>query len=78
MKTFLVRHALIFTNGGLVIAIHNDICDEIIHLAKQAFLPHCVLGKPLIHLGCIRSDRKVRHGGSVPETRGGVSIQGIW
>ena len=34
MQTFIVYHVLIFHNGGLVIARHNEIRDEIIHLTK--------------------------------------------
>ena len=39
MQNVLVRHTLIFPNGGLVIACHNDIRDNIIHLRKTSLLP---------------------------------------
>ena len=78
MQTFLVRHALIFPNGGLVILRHNEIRDDIIHLARQAFSHHCVRGEPLIHFGHIILEEEVSHGGKVPETRRDVSIWGLW
>ena len=78
MQTFYVHHALSCSNGGLFIARHNGICDEIIHLARQAFSPNCVRSEDLIRQVRNRSDGKVRHGGSIPETQGGVSIWGLW
>ena len=78
MQTFPVCHALRCPSGGTVITHHNEICDEIIHLAKQYFFPNYIHGKPLIHLGHSRSEEEVRHGGRVPETWGDVSIQGPW
>ena len=73
-----MHHALSCSNGGLFIARHNGIRDEIIHLARQAFSPNCVRSEDLIRQGRSRSDGKVRHGGSIPETQGGVSIWGLW
>ena len=78
MQTFSVCHAMNSPDGGLVITRHNEIRDEIIHLAKQSFYPKCLCREPLIHLGRIISEEEVRHGGSIPETRGDVSIWGLW
>ena len=78
MRTFSVHHALRCVNGGLVIARHNDISDEVIHLSIQAFSPHFVCGEPLIHLGHRRYEEEVRHRGSFQKTRGDVSIRGLW
>ena len=78
MQTFSVHWALSCSNGGLVTAHHNDICDEIIYLSRQAFYPHYVRGEPLIHLGFIRSEDEVSCEGSVPETWGAMSIRGLW
>ena len=78
MQTFLVRHALNFPNGGLVIVRHNEIRDYIIHLKIQPFSSNCVHIEPLTHLGCRRSEEGVRHVGKVPEKRGDVSIWGLW
>ena len=66
MQTFLVCHALICPNGGIVIAHHNKIRDEITHIEKQAFSPNCVRGYPLIHLGRRISEEGVRHRGISP------------
>ena len=78
MQISLVHFALICINGGLGIARHNEICDDIIHLSKQVFSPNCMSREPLIHLGCSRSEEEVCHGGSIPETRGDMSIRGLW
>ena len=78
MQTFFVHRTLIWTNGGLIFARQNDICDEIIHLTRQAFSPNCVRGEYLIHLGHIILEEEVRHEGSVPETQRGISIRGLW
>ena len=53
MQTFSVHHALSCPNGDIIIACHNEVRDNIIHLLKQAFSPNCILSKPLIHLGHI-------------------------
>ena len=78
MQTFFVRHILSFPNGGLSVARHNEIRDDIILLIKQAFYPHCVRGEPLKRLGRSISEDKVHHRGSVLETRGDDLIQVIW
>ena len=78
MQTFLVNHALNCNNRGLLTAYHNEICDNIIHIARQAFYPNCIHGKPLIHLGHIRLEEEVYHRGIFPETQGDVSIRGLW
>ena len=78
MQNVSVRHALGCGNGGLVVARYNEICDNIINFYRQAFSPNCVYGKPLIYLVCSRSEEEVRHGGSVPEKWGGMSIQFLW
>ena len=46
MQTLLVHHWLILPNRGLVIACQTDIHDEIIHLARQAFLIISYAGNP--------------------------------
>ena len=78
MQIFSVHHVLSCPNGGLFIARHNEIRDNIIHLSKQDFSPKCVCGKPLIRQGRSRSEEEVFHGGSVPETHGDVSIWCLW
>ena len=71
-------HAISFSNGGLVITHHNNICDGNVYLARQAFSPHCVCGEPLIHVFHSISEEEVHHGGRVPETQCDVSTRGLW
>ena len=78
MHTFYVHQALICSNGGIVIARHNEIRDKIIHLTKQALSTNCVHGEPLIHLGRRIYEEEVRHVWSVLEKKGDVSIRGLW
>ena len=40
LRNVLVHHTLICSNGGLVIACHNGIHDNIIYINRQAFYPH--------------------------------------
>ena len=70
MQTFFVRHTLRCPNGGLTITRHNEIRDEIIHLARKSFYPHYVHGEPLIYQGYSRSEGGIRNSGRIPETRG--------
>ena len=65
LQTFSVRRTLSYINVGIVVIRHNYICDDIIHISRQAFSPNCICGEPLIHQGCSRSDG------------GGVSNKGI-
>ena len=78
MQTFSVHHELRCPNGELVVTCHNDIRYEIIHLVKQDFSPNCICGEPLIHLGHSICEEEVCQGGCVPESRGVVSISGLW
>ena len=75
MQTFLVRHVMSCPNGGLVITRHNEICEKIIHFAKQYLFPNCVRGKTLIHKGHRISEKEVRQRGSAPETCDDVYIR---
>ena len=78
MQNFAARHALSCPNVDIVIAHKNGIREEIIHILRQAFYPNCVRVKTLTHLVHSRSEEEVRQGGSVLETRGDVSIRGLW
>ena len=78
MQTFLVCHALSYPNSGLIIARHNEIHDEIVHLAKQSLSPNCISGELLVHLVRSRYDEEVCLRGRVPETWGEMSIWGLW
>ena len=48
-QSFSIRHVLSCRRGGLVIAHRNEVRDEILYLAWQAFPSDCVRGKTLIH-----------------------------
>ena len=61
MQTLWLCHMLIFPNGGLDIARHNKICDNIIHLTKQDFDPNCVRRKTITHLVRRKSEMEVFH-----------------
>ena len=77
MQTFPVHHTLIWPNDSLVVTRHKEIRGEIIHLEKQDLYPCCVTKEPLIHLVRSRAEEEVRHRGSVLETQGNVSVQGL-
>ena len=51
MQNIFVHHMLSCPNCGRVITHHNDICDDIIHLAKKNLPPNCVHGETLIYQG---------------------------
>ena len=61
LQTLSVRHVLIYSREVLVIVCHNNICDEIIHLARQSFSSNHVHGKTLINNIRSRSEREVCH-----------------
>ena len=65
--------------GGLVIARHNKIRDELLYLSRRAFTSASVGSEPLIHQGRTRSEREIRQGSDKhQDTRGDVMIQGLW
>ncbi len=46
---FTVHHGLACSLGGLVLALHNELCDELPDLAACAFTASAVHNEPLIH-----------------------------
>jgi hypothetical protein len=81
---FSLQHALGCKKGGLVIFRHNEIQDELIHLAEKAFTPSAVRDKPLIRG---RSTEKVdecpvrQTSANQPakeDDRGDILLQGFW
>ena len=48
-QCFSVEHALQCKKRGLVVAQHNEICNEVRHLAAIAFTPNAVCNEPSIH-----------------------------
>ena len=61
--------------GGLVIARHNKIRDELLYLSRRAFTSAYVHAKHLIHQVRTRSDQEIRQGSDKDkETQGGVVV----
>ena len=72
-------HELSCSTGGLVIASHNEIRDELLYLDQRTFTPASVHAETLIHQGSTRSEKEILHGSDKgKETRGNVMIQGLW
>ena len=75
---FDVHHTLSCSKGGMVIARHNEVRDEIIYLAQRAFNSESVHVELLILQGHNRSERGVCQGiNKYNETRGDAMIQGL-
>ncbi len=81
---FSLQHALGCKKGGLVIFRHNEIRDELIHLAGKAFTPSAVRDEPLIRG---RSTEKVdecpvrQTSANQPakeDDRGDILLRGFW
>ena len=76
---FRVTHTLSCIIGGLVIAHHNKIRDELLYLSRRDFTSASVRAEPLIHQGRTSSEQEIRQGSDKDkETRGDVMIQGLW
>ena len=61
----MVRHVLKCKNERIVVALDNKVCDEIIHLSRQAFSRNCVYDGPLIHQSRIISEEEVLQVGGI-------------
>ena len=74
-----VTHALSCRIGGLIIARHNEICDELLYLYRRAFTSAYVRAEPLIHQGRTISELEILQGSDKnKETRGEVMTRGLW
>ena len=73
-----MHHNIRCNNGGLVIAHHNKICDDVIHLDRRDLSPHQVRSEPLINQVRRRSEGEVRHRRSIKKTWDDVLIRGLW
>ena len=72
-------HAIICITGGLVITLHNNICDEILYLSRIDFTPAPVRSEPLIHQVCTRSEQEICQGNDkYKEKWGDVMIWVLW
>ena len=74
-----VRNTLSCSKGGLVIALHNEVREDLLYLAQQAFTLVSVFSEPRIHQGCTISEREICQGSDKEKkTRGDIMIQGLW
>jgi hypothetical protein len=81
---FTLQHALGCKKGGLVIFRHNEIQDELVHLAGKALTPSAICNKPLIH-PC-RAAEKITTCPTKPtsdkpaseDDRGDILLHGFW
>ena len=55
---FILQHALGCKKGGLVIFQHNEIQDELVHLAAKSHTPFAICDKPLICPSCIAENMR--------------------
>ena len=72
-------HALSCNIGGLVIARHNEICDELLYLSQCFFTLAYVRAKPLIHQGRTIYELEICQGSDKhKDTRWGVMVWELW
>ena len=77
--SFGVMHTHSYSIGSLVIAHHNEICDELHYLSRRAFTSASVRAKPLIHQGRTRSEQEIRQGSDKDkETWGDLMVIILW
>ena len=76
---FRVTHTLSCIIGGLVIACHKKIREELLYLYRRTFTSAYVRAEPLIHQGCTRSEQEIRQGSDKDKyTWGDLMIRGLW
>ncbi len=81
---FTLQHALGCKKGGLVTFCHNEIGDELVHLAGKALTPSAICNKPLICSCC--AAEKITTCPSKPtsdkpaskDDRGDILLCGFW
>ena len=78
-EKFSIRHAHACKKGGLVIARHDEIRDELADIASRAFKPSLVRDEPLIH-PCRPSEQKAKDEVSKlnSQDRGDLLIRNLW
>jgi hypothetical protein len=86
---FTLQHALCCKKGGLVISRHNEIRDELIHMAGKAMTPSAIRDEPLIRTGRVAEktmtcptigiDSKLKENDVTGESdRGDLLLRGFW
>ena len=74
-----MTQALSCSTGGLVIACHKKIRDELLYLSQQVFTPVSVRAKHLTHKGCTRSELEIcQLSDKDKNTWSEVVIRGLW
>ena len=74
-----MTHAPSCSIGGLVIARHNEIFDELLYLYPHAFTSAYVCAETLMHQGHTRSKQYILQGSDKQKnTRGDVMTRGLW
>jgi hypothetical protein len=89
-EPFSLQHALGCKKGGLIIFRHNEVRDELAHLATKAFTPSAVRNEPLICSGRVAEQVKVlapkddnqpnptTKEAAPEDERGDLLIRGFW
>jgi hypothetical protein len=85
---FTLQHALSCKKGGLVIFRHNEIRDELVHMAGKAMTPSAIRDEPLIRPGRVAENVKAPPTKCTPnqspgtpatgEDRGDLLLRGFW
>ena len=81
---FTLQHALGCKKGGLVIFRHNEIWDELVHLAGKALTPSAIRDEPLIRPCRAAKDQNTSpasNNSEKPATeddRGDILLRGFW
>ena len=76
---FGVTYELSCSIGSLVIARHNEICDELLYLSWRAFNSEYIRAEHLIHQGRTISELEILQGSDKnKDTRGEVMTRGLW
>ena len=79
---FDIYRALDCKKGGLVMAHHNKLCDEVANLASKAFTPTHIHDAPQIYTGPAMRGWKDNIKGSPKkdkgELKGGLLIRDLW
>eukprot|EP00978_Attheya_sp_CCMP212_P023880 scaffold74078_cov59-Attheya_sp.AAC.2 len=70
--------ALNCKKGGLVIACHNELKDELGFLATLATLPNAVRNKPFIFPGCAANGEGNCESNSCPHVQSSTNNEGDW
>jgi len=77
-QTFSVPHAMSCKKGGLIVARHDDVKYEWLHLCTTAHTPSAVSDEPFIHSSQDQAAGANGRTEVAPETRGDVAVHGFY